>query len=54
MEAARKKIDDFDRDINIMVEERERLIKVLDQHGGHCKDARHRVPSDQSAEAETI
>lgn len=36
-----------------MVEERERFIKVLDQHGRHCKHGGHRVPSEQTAERET-
>jgi hypothetical protein len=54
LEAARKKIDDYNRDINIMVEERERLIKALDQHGRHCKHGGHRVPSEQTAEKESM
>ena len=37
-----------------MLEERERFIKVLDQHGRHCKHGGHRVPSEQTAERETV
>ena len=54
MEAAWKKIVDFDKENRTMLEERERLVKALNQHEGHCKHGGHRVPSVQTAEIETI
>ena len=51
LEAAKLKIDDYDKEINDMIEERERILRDMDQHGGHCKHGGHNVPSDQTAVA---
>ncbi len=55
LEAAKQKIEDYNKEVNGMIEENEKISREMDLHGRHCKiSEEHGVSSDQTAETDII